>query len=966
MEEIQYIGELLLPRQLGHLAIVGSFVAALLATIAYIMATRHQNRLAIEANAEGKSNSVVIQPNGEGDRWQRLGRIAFLTHGLLLLLAIGCIFYVMLTRRYEYFYAHSHTNPDLSMRYVFAAFWEGQEGSFSLWLFWHFILGGVLIWRTGGTWERPTMAVLGLIQVFLGSMILGLHFGFGDWVVKWGSNPTLLLRETMGDIPLFRKPNYVDELSKSAKGLSPLLQNYWMTIHPPTLFLGFASTAIPFCFAIAGLWTKRYTEWLRMAMPYVLFSSAILGLGILMGGAWAYEALSFNGYWAWDPVENMSLVPWLTLVAGLHTHLVARATGQSIRATAIFYILTFLLILYSTFLTRSGILGDTSAHAFTEMGLTSQLVIFQAFFLFLAGYFLIKRYKEIPSPAREESVSSREFWMFMGSLVLLMSVVLMSFTTSIPVYNKVFELFGTKTKFTSPVDAAEHHNSFQLWIAVSLGFLSGGAQYLRFRAQGLGKYAKNVLTHLVAATAVTAVFTFLLKHYWIEANAWQYVLMLFAGVFTVVTNVDYLITFMRGNLKAAGSAFSHIGLGVLIVGILASGLNKNWISKNRFLMEGMGFKGKELEKNIVIHKGKKTPMSGFDVTYVADSATGLRRDFTIKLEPRDENGNNFGEPIVVHPYILYDRRTQKVASTNPDTKHYLTYDIFSHISALPPEEQDPKDAKKMEDTLKYKPYEAFLGEKITMEATPQYSAVEIEFLGLDKDPTHPKYVKQKDDVALGLKLKLRALKNDSMFFAMPVVLFRDKKISILPTTVNGTGLRLRLNPEVFTRLMNQSVTFKDFSVKQGETIEFEGTKIKIGTPTPNPTLKNFNKEPNDMAFGVSMELETADGKKMEAEPDMIIRGGQLMPLEDIIEAANLRLVIKKIDPEKGVFTIGVASTKAPEGFKIPLDVAQNVPLSDYLVLEATINPGINLVWLGCLMMLGGFVISLVFRLRSKL
>ncbi|MDV7399460.1 cytochrome c biogenesis protein CcsA, partial [Arthrospira platensis SPKY1] len=96
-------------------------------------------------------------------------------------------------------------------------------------------------------------------------------------------------------------------------GLNPLLQNYWMTIHPPTLFLGFASTAIPFAYAIAGLWTKEHQAWLKPALPWALFSGAILGTGILMGGAWAYEALSFGGYWAWDPVENMSLVPWLIL-----------------------------------------------------------------------------------------------------------------------------------------------------------------------------------------------------------------------------------------------------------------------------------------------------------------------------------------------------------------------------------------------------------------------------------------------------------------------------------------------------------------------------------------------------------------------------------------------------------------------------------------------------------------------------
>jgi cytochrome c-type biogenesis protein CcmF len=181
-----------------------------------------------------------------------------------------------------------------------------------------------------------------------------------------GSNPFLLLREhpEFSNLPFVKIPTYLQNLD--GRGLNPLLQNYWMTIHPPTLFLGFASTLIPFAYAIAGLWKKRYAAWLKPAIPWTFFGVMILGTGILMGGAWAYESLSFGGFWAWDPVENASLVPWLTFVGGAHVMLVARARNHSIGAAAILNIATFILILYSTFLTRSGILGDTSVHAFTD------------------------------------------------------------------------------------------------------------------------------------------------------------------------------------------------------------------------------------------------------------------------------------------------------------------------------------------------------------------------------------------------------------------------------------------------------------------------------------------------------------------------------------------------------------------------------------------------------------------------
>jgi cytochrome c-type biogenesis protein CcmF len=598
MPDIQYLNEHLLPRQIGHAAILLSFVSALVATIAYFFATQNDKN---GQNTEG------------GNSWQKLGRWAFVLHGISVGTVIFSIFYVMVTKKFEYFYAHSHVDTDLPFQYVFAAFWEGQEGSFLLWMFWHVILGGWLILRNQQlarrdvalSFENPVLATLASIQVFLGSMILGLHFGFGEHIIKWGSNPMLLLRETM-DAPLFSQPDYVEKLAASAKGLNPLLQNYWMTIHPPTLFLGFASTSIPFCFAIAGLWTKRYTEWLRPAMGWALFSAMILGTGILMGGAWAYEALSFNGYWAWDPVENMSLVPWIVLVAGLHTHLVANATGHSIRATFGFYILTFLLTLYSTFLTRSGILGDTSAHAFTEMGLEWQLILLQMFFLVGGLFLLFKNWKHIPAPDKEEAITSREFWLFIGSLVLILSVVLMSFTTSIPVFNKVIGFFSPSAKkMTAPVDVLGHYNKTQLWIAVFMGFLSAGTQFLRFREQNFEKWMPNFTRHLLVSSGLALGFTLLLLG-WIEARNWQYWLMLFAGVFTAVANIDYAVSFMRKNLKAAGSAISHVGFGVLVIGILAFGVNKKWISSNRFAMEGLiNFSEEQFNKNVLLVKGSK-------------------------------------------------------------------------------------------------------------------------------------------------------------------------------------------------------------------------------------------------------------------------------------------------------------------------------------------------------------------------
>src|SRR3546814_18858484 len=136
--------------------------------------------------------------------------------------------------------------------------------------------------------------------------------------------------------------------SDLGNGLNPLLQNYWMVIHPPTLFLGFASMIVPFAYAFAGLWQKRYSEWVKVAMPWSLFAVMILGVGIIMGSFWAYEALNFGGFWAWDPVENASILPWFTLIAAVNVLLAYKNSGHSSFNASFLVMLNLILFYYSS------------------------------------------------------------------------------------------------------------------------------------------------------------------------------------------------------------------------------------------------------------------------------------------------------------------------------------------------------------------------------------------------------------------------------------------------------------------------------------------------------------------------------------------------------------------------------------------------------------------------------------------
>ncbi len=948
MNEIQYIGEHLLPGRLGHLAIVLGFVSGLLAAVSYYFATNRRGTVE-EAN------------------WKNLGRGAFVVHGLSIFAVIGIIFYIMSKQYYEYQYVWAHVSEDLPYQYILSAFWEGQEGSFLLWLFWHIVLG-IILMVNAKKWEAPVLSVLALVQVFIVSMILGVYVGFGPNAVKLGSNPLLLLRDTM-NAPIFAQADYVSQIK--GNGLNPLLQNYWMTIHPPTLFLGFASTVVPFCFAIAGLWTREHKAWLKPALPWALFSGAILGLGILMGGAWAYEALTFGGYWAWDPVENMSLVPWLVLVAGIHTNLIAKATGHSIRTTYIFYLLTFIFIIYSTFLTRSGILGDTSVHAFTEMGLEWQLVAFLGTFILLGAGVFLARMNGVSSPRTEESAASKEFWMFIGTLVLLFSAVMITASTSLPVYNKIVQFFNPVYEGRVITDPVPHYNKYQLWIAVFMAVLSGFAQYLRFKERNWQKHLSKFGIHLSIALVITAILGWLTLQ-WIDTNLWQYTVLLFAGWFTVVTNMDYILTFIRGRLKLAGSTFSHIGFGLMIVGIIASGVNKRVISSNQFMMEGLiqSTGDESLRNNVMLIKDNPMIMEGYKVTYVKDSIEQFTRTYTINFQKLSENGEVV-EEFNVRPNILYNKEFKEIAAYNPSTRRYLHKDIFTHISALPQVEMDFEYRRQREDSLNYKLYELPVGDQAilfndTMTIKDPDTNLVYQYrtflVDINKNPAHPDYEPEPEDLAVSARIGIQRLDEDSVFYAEPVLVLRGQLLISYPVQLNEIISKVRLNEQIFNRVftLEEELAYETFTLKKGSQFEFKGHQIQFAGFNRTP---DYDAQEGDIAVSAILSVQNEDGQGGTAQPVFFIRDNRPYNIKAELEQMGLHFRFVRIDPANDSVDIMVAKSEQTLE-SIPVEIATDSKRSDWIVMAAIEFPGINLFWLGSLLMLVGLSIAMWHRLSN--
>lgn len=638
---------------LGHFLIITSFFAALLAVFAYFIAE--------------------YRPDEK--RWKRIARTSFIVHGVSVFGIFALLFTMILNHWFEYHYAWRHSSRELDMKYVISCFWEGQEGSFLLWTFWGVVLGIILIKRANN-WENPVMTIIALTQTFLASMVLGIYvFGY-----KIGSNPFTLLRHEMADAPVFQRPDYLN-LIADGNGLNPLLQNWWMTTHPPVLFLGFASAMIPFAYAIAALWRKDFDGWLKPALPWALFSAGVLGTGIFMGGVWAYESLSFGGFWAWDPVENMSFVPWLLLVAGIHLHLVYRYTKHGLFSAFLFYILAWLMVLYSTFLTRSGVLGDTSVHAFTDLGMSGQLLLYMAAYFLPAVVLLAVRYKSIPSPAKEEEFLSREFWLFIGALVLLLSSVQMIFTTSIPVWNKLFGL-----NLAPPQDVVDHYNSIQLWLGLVVAVLTAVTQFLSYKTGRVPNaikwagYAFTTAIILSVGVAWGCDIDMILK-YGENRNIpflSPYFIFLIAAVYAVLGNLFFFLFVIKRNWKVGGASITHFGFGVFLIGVVISQHKKEVVSLNTHNDSfGAGFDAQEQALNVLLQKDSVYMMNGYEVTYQGKTNEPHKTVFNIHY--RKEEKGQITEEFTLHPNIVLNPSMGD--APNPSTKHYFTKDIFTHITA---------------------------------------------------------------------------------------------------------------------------------------------------------------------------------------------------------------------------------------------------------------------------------------------
>ena len=759
----EFLGEHLKPGQLGYFFVIVSFVAALFSSFSYLRAV----------------NTETVDPDASAG-WKKLARGGFMVHTASIISIFIALFYIIENHLFEYHYAWSHSSLDLPAKYLLSCFWEGQEGSFMLWMFWHSILG-LIVMRTAKGFETRTMTIIAMMQVILGTMILGMYIGPD---IKIGSTPFMLLRNAMQGAPIFSMPNYMSFV-KDGNGLNVSLQNYWMVIHPPVLFLGFALSLIPFAYCLAALWKGDYKTFIKPTIAWSLVGGAVLGTGIMMGGRWAYESLNFGGYWAWDPVENASLVPWLVLIAGLHTLLVFRSTGRALTITIIFLLLAHLLVWYSTFLTRTGILGKTSVHAFTGDGeaLYYHLLIVIGWLVLISTGLLVWRWKLLPRIKTEEATLSREFWMFIGAAVVFISGVMIIFSTSQPVWAPLAKMITGKEP-APPIDVMKHYNDTQVWIAIVIGLLSGVTMYMKYKNTKSSSLWKSIAIVGMISGVMALGIGFAQK-----ITTWQYCFMLYAACFSIVASIAYGISVQKTKIKNLGPVIGHLGFALILLGILLSSYNKHAISFNS---SGVVFgfeKGseeanvKENRENELLSLGRRVAMGDYYATYIGDSSVAgkdRRVYYKVKFEKIDSATKKVTEQFMLYPdAFINPKGNESGLSANPDTKHYLTSDVYTFISSAT--DKSKSDTSTYRSHFVQKP-----GDTIYLK-----SGFMI-FNGFSREVADKRYVPEANDIAVSAKLTVHDIYGDEHQIN-PIYIVRNKESVVhMEDTIQSMDLYARL------------------------------------------------------------------------------------------------------------------------------------------------------------------------------
>jgi cytochrome c-type biogenesis protein CcmF len=548
-----------------------------------------------------------------------LARNTYSAFAVSIVAAAAVLMTLILQHRFDVAYVNSYSSRDLPTHFLISTFWAGQEGSFLLWCFWGSLIG-LVVWRSAKEQEAPVMIVY--LSTFLGIV-------------------AILCKQS--PFRLLPPPVPADGV-----GLNPLLQDPWMVIHPPVMFSGFASLSVPFAFAIAALWKKRWDGWAARAIPWALFTFLTLGTAILMGGYWAYKTLGWGGYWGWDPVENTSLVPWLCTAALVHGMFLQRARQRHRRVNLILACFAFATILYGTFLTRSGILADFSVHSFIDLGITGWLVGILLFFVLLSIVMIVYRWRSIPAVDEPEPpLLSRSVLFILGISVFCALGFVILLGTSAPLLTR---LSGNPSQVQTAF-----YNRTATPGAVLLLLLAGLVPFVSWKGETGKALASSARRSLIVTAAGLAIALFL------GARQPSTLVILAFALFCADMNLRAVIRKAKnGKFGGAGGYLAHVGVGIMLAGIVISGVYAK-------------------STRVTLPVNEPVSVAGARLTFLrVVPGTAERKQ---AMEVRVETAK--GETAYIYPKMYINSRTQQMM-VNPAIRHSAFSDFY-----VAPQSYDP-------------------------------------------------------------------------------------------------------------------------------------------------------------------------------------------------------------------------------------------------------------------------------------
>lgn len=368
----------------------------------------------------------------------------------LVVLASVLLIYAFVTHDFAIKYVASTSDTSMSIWYKVTAFWGGLDGSLLFWVFVLSLFSTVAIavnHRRHRDMIGFVVATIMVVQVFFLSLLI------------FTKNPFT---------------TFLTNAPTEGQGLNPLLQNYWMVIHPPSLYTGFVAATIPFAFGVGALASGRLDDmWLGSVRVWMLICFFFLSFGLILGGRWAYEELGWGGYWAWDPVENAGFMPWFTATAFLHSAIIQEQRGQMKIWNLSLVCLTFFLTIFGTFMTRSG--AVQSVHAFGEDNILAlQFIVFMAVILIVSIGLIVYRAPKLSTVGTFDSLVSREFAFLVNNWILLACAFFVLFATMFPTISEALD--GARVSV-----GPEFFNRWMTPLGLVLLFLAGAAPLLAWR-----------------------------------------------------------------------------------------------------------------------------------------------------------------------------------------------------------------------------------------------------------------------------------------------------------------------------------------------------------------------------------------------------------------------------------------------------------------------------------------------------